>query len=69
MCFYIKISSDLRKTKKKPFFAFFCVTLKIIFKWPPIGVQSRAPLSAELACWWQKMLIQAFEVRATGTKL
>ena len=28
-------------------------------------VQSRAPLSAELACWWQKMLIQAFEVRAT----
>ena len=37
MCFYIKISSNLRKTKKKPFFAFFCVTLKIIFKWPPIG--------------------------------
>ena len=32
-------------------------------------IQSRAPLSAELACWWQKMLIQAFEVRATGTKL
>ena len=28
MCFNIKISSNLKKTKKKPFFAFFCVPLK-----------------------------------------
>ena len=37
MCFYIKISSNLRKTKKNPFFAIFDAALKIIFKWPPIG--------------------------------
>ena len=58
MCFYIKISSNLRKTKKKPFFAFFCVTLKIIFKWPPIGHYRRLTPCTQLS---SKIMLQIFQ--------
>ena len=58
MCFYIKISSNLRKTKKKPFFAFFCVTLKIIFKWPPIGHYRRLTPCTQLI---SKIMFQFFQ--------
>ena len=58
MCFYIKISSNLRKTKKKPFFAFFCVTLKIIFKWPPIGHYRRLTPCTQLI---SKIMFHSFQ--------
>ena len=58
MCFYIKISSNLRKTKKKPFFAFFCVTLKIIFKWPPIGHYRRLTPCTQLI---SKIMFHCFQ--------
>ena len=58
MCFNIKISSNLRKTKKKPFFAFFCVTLKIIFKWPPIGHYRRLTPCTQLI---SKIMFQFFQ--------
>ena len=58
MCFNIKISSNLRKTKKKPFFAFFCVTLKIIFKWPPIGHYRRLTPCTQLS---SKIMLQIFQ--------
>ena len=37
---YVFLYQNLKQfgeKQKKTFFAFFCVTLKIIFKWPPIG--------------------------------
>ena len=58
MCFYIKISSNLRKTKKKNVFAFFCVTLKIIFKWPPIGHYRRLTPCTQLI---SKIMFQFFQ--------
>ena len=58
MCFNIKISSNLRKTKKKPFFAFFCVTLKIIFKWPPIGHYRRLTPCTQLI---SKIMFHSFQ--------
>ena len=58
MCFNIKISSNLRKTKKKPFFAFFCVTLKIIFKWPPIGHYRRLTPCTQLI---SKIMFHCFQ--------
>ena len=58
MCFYIKISSNLRKTKKKLCFEFFCVTLKIIFKWPPIGhYRSLTPCTQLIS----KIMLQIFQ--------
>ena len=44
MCCNIKISSNLLKSKKTPFFAFLGDTLQKKFKWPPIGqYRSLAP--------------------------
>ena len=58
MCFYIKISSNLRKTQKNPFFAIFDATLKIIFKWPPIGHYRRLTPCTQLI---SKIMFQFFQ--------
>ena len=58
MCFNIKISSNLRKTKKKPFFAFFCVPLKKKFKWPPIGHYRRLTPCTQLI---SKIMFHSFQ--------
>ena len=58
MCFNIKISSNLKKTKKKPFFAFFCVPLKKKFKWPPIGHYRRLTPCTQLI---SKIMFQFFQ--------
>ena len=58
MCFYIKISSNLRKTKKNPFFAIFDATLKIIFKWPPIGHYRRLTPCTQLI---SKIMFHSFQ--------
>ena len=58
MCFNIKISSNLRKTKKKPFFAIFDATLKIIFKWPPIGHYRRLTPCTQLI---SKIMFHCFQ--------
>ena len=58
MCFNIKISSNLRKTKKKPFFAIFDATLKIIFKWPPIGHYRRLTPCTQLI---SKIMFHSFQ--------
>ena len=58
MCFNIKISSNLKKTKKKPFFAFFCVPLKKKFKWPPIGHYRRLTPCTQLS---SKIMLQIFQ--------
>ena len=58
MCFNIKISSNLRKTKKNPFFAIFDATLKIIFKWPPIGHYRRLTPCTQLI---SKIMFHCFQ--------
>ena len=58
MCFNIKISSNLKKTKKKPFFAFFCVPLKKKFKWPPIGHYRRLTPCTQLI---SKIMFHSFQ--------
>ena len=58
MCFNIKISSNLKKTKKKPFFAFFCVPLKKKFKWPPIGHYRRLTPCTQLI---SKIMLPIFQ--------